>query len=179
MCSKNYWKKIVPFALTFSLGLFVNFYLIPESPSNDFKLNIEKNVHKGRIQESQANRPVRIQQMLEAEFTNRAKENYISGVVRLEVTFLANGQIGKIKVIDALDYGLTESAIQAAKNIKFEPAILNGDPIPINLIIDYTFVSYGQQIAIWNHNYTKGLVWNKETGALKSIEFDPDSTSNR
>jgi TonB family protein len=63
----------------------------------------------------------------------------MSGVVRLKVTFLETGEIGEISVISRLPYGATENAIEAAKKIKFQPAIKDGKPITVSKIIEYRF----------------------------------------
>jgi outer membrane biosynthesis protein TonB len=63
----------------------------------------------------------------------------MSGVVRLKVTFLETGETGEISVISRLPYGATENAIEAAKKIKFQPAIKYGKPITVSKIIEYRF----------------------------------------
>lgn len=74
-----------------------------------------------------------------AEMTEQARQNNVSGVVRLRVTFLASGQIGSVSVVRGLPHGLTESAVKAAKEIKFQPARRDSILIPQTKIIEYTF----------------------------------------
>lgn len=75
-------------------------------------------------------------------FTDAARQNQIQGVVRLRVTFLASGQIGSISPVQGLSGGLTEQAIAAARNIKFEPAKRNGVPYTIVKQVEYNFTLY-------------------------------------
>lgn len=75
----------------------------------------------------------------EPRFPEDARARGFSGVVQLEVYFKATGEIGEIKVVRGLPYGLTESAIEAAKQIKFTPAQRNGSNISKSLILDYDF----------------------------------------
>ncbi len=63
----------------------------------------------------------------------------IRGVVRLKVGFLDNGNVGDIAVISRLPYGATENAIEAAKKIKFKPAIKDGKPITVSKTLEYRF----------------------------------------
>jgi TonB family protein len=63
-------------------------------------------------------------------------------VVRLRVTFLASGQIGSVSPVSGLSYGLTEQAIAAAKQIRFEPAKVNGVPQTVTKQIEYSFSIY-------------------------------------
>lgn len=65
---------------------------------------------------------------------------HMQGTVTLRVEFLANGQIGSIVPVSGLPYGFTESAIEAAKQIEFEPAVKNGVPTKITKTIQYSFL---------------------------------------
>lgn len=77
-----------------------------------------------------------------ANYTDLAKTNQIQGSVHLRVTFLANGTIGNIAVIESLTDGLTEQAIEAAKKIEFKPAMRGGKPISVTRQVQYTFTLY-------------------------------------
>ena len=71
-----------------------------------------------------------------------ARKNNTQGVVVLQVTFLANGQIGNISPVKRLPHGLTQSAIAAAKRIGFTPAMKNGTPYSVTKQIAYRFTIY-------------------------------------
>ncbi len=75
-------------------------------------------------------------------YTDAARENGIQGTVTLRVTFNANGTIGSIVAISGLPHGLTEQAIAAAKNIKFEPRKRNGVAQTTSKQIAYSFILY-------------------------------------
>jgi TonB family protein len=77
-----------------------------------------------------------------ANYTNEARQQQIQGTVILRVTFLANGTIGGITTIKGLGGGLTEQAIAAARNIKFEPAKRGGVPYSVAKTIEYNFNIY-------------------------------------
>ena len=66
----------------------------------------------------------------------------VQGTITLRVEFLATGKIGKISPISSLGYGLTEKAMEAAKNIKFEPAVKNGKQITVTKPIQFSFTIY-------------------------------------
>jgi TonB family protein len=69
----------------------------------------------------------------------------ISGVVRLKVRFLETGKIGDIVTVNSLPYGALENAIEAAKKIKFKPAIKDGKPITVSKIVEYRFSFHGEK----------------------------------
>jgi TonB family protein len=74
-----------------------------------------------------------------ARYTEEAKNQGVQGTVVLQVVFQANGAIGGVKVIRGLPYGLTESAIGAARKIKFEPAVKDGKPVSVRGSLEFTF----------------------------------------
>ena len=65
----------------------------------------------------------------------------VQGTVRLKVDFLASGEIGRVFPVTQLP-PLTESAIEAAKKIKFIPKRVNGKNVSIVKIIEYRFGIY-------------------------------------
>lgn len=62
-----------------------------------------------------------------------------SGTVRLRVTFDANGKVTNVTPLTTLPYGLTEKAIEAARNIKFVPEKINGVPVTVSKVVEYDF----------------------------------------
>ena len=78
----------------------------------------------------------------QARYTDEGRKNNIQGSVTLKVTFSANGTIGGISTVSGLPYGLTEKAIEAARQIRFEPAKKNGVPYSSIRTITYSFTIY-------------------------------------
>lgn len=75
----------------------------------------------------------------EATYTDEASRKHIAGTVLLEVIFAQTGQITRIRVLTGLPYGLTESAIAAARRIKFVPAELEGKQVDYPVRVVYRF----------------------------------------
>jgi TonB family protein len=75
-------------------------------------------------------------------YTDAARQNQMTGVVRLRITFLASGEIGAIVPVINLPDGLTEQAMIAAKNIRFKPALVGGKSVTVTKAIDYSFTIY-------------------------------------
>lgn len=75
-------------------------------------------------------------------YTEAARENRISGNVKLLVVFKANGQIGDVTVVESLPHGLTDRAVEAAKKIRFKPKALNGEPMEEVTTVEYVFNLY-------------------------------------
>ncbi|HEX6649767.1 MAG TPA: energy transducer TonB [Pyrinomonadaceae bacterium] len=76
------------------------------------------------------------------EYSDEAKRKGVRGVVVLKCIFRSNGTVTDIKVIAGLPYGLTESAIEAAKQIKFVPATKDGHNVSMWMQLEYNFNLY-------------------------------------
>ena len=76
-----------------------------------------------------ANAPVQITFKPKPDYTDEGRKQKINGEVSLEVLFASNGQIHVIRVVQGLGYGLDEQAVKAAEQIKFKPALHEGQPI--------------------------------------------------
>ena len=75
-------------------------------------------------------------------YTDAARQNGVQGTVTLRVTFLASGGIGGITTISGLPHGLTEQAIAAARNIRFEPKKVNGVAVNVSRPVTFSFSIY-------------------------------------
>lgn len=70
-------------------------------------------------------------------YTDDARARGIQGDVVLEVEFSAAGALRVVRVVRGLGYGLDELAVQAARQIRFKPALENGRPVDVkaNVVI--------------------------------------------
>jgi TonB family protein len=77
-----------------------------------------------------------------AKYTEEARQNKVQGTVVLQVVFHANGSITDIRVVRGLPDGLTEKAIEAARKIRFNPAVKNGSPVSVRGTLEFSFNLY-------------------------------------
>lgn len=77
-----------------------------------------------------------------ALYTDLARIYQIEGNVTLRIKFLADGTVGDIQTVSKLPFGLTTNAVQAAKRVGFEPAYVNGKPMPVTKTFQYSFTLY-------------------------------------
>jgi len=74
------------------------------------------------------------------EYPIEARSKGIEGVVTLEVVIGDEGKVLKVRALNKpLGYGLEESAIKAFLRKKFQPAILEGKPITVKVLIPVQF----------------------------------------
>lgn len=78
----------------------------------------------------------------EAGFTEEARRNNVTGLVRLRAILSSGGAVQSISVVKGLPDGLTEKAIAAARNIKFRPAQKDGRAVSQWITLEYNFNIY-------------------------------------
>jgi Gram-negative bacterial TonB protein C-terminal len=75
----------------------------------------------------------------EPGFTKPARKFAVGGLVKLRVLLSSGGKTGPFQIVSGLPHGLTESALQAARQIRFEPAEKDGRKVSQWIIIEYNF----------------------------------------
>lgn len=85
---------------------------------------------------------LRLTKKPDPSYTDEAKAKSVRGVVALRCVFSSTGKVTDIVVISGLPYGLTEKAIEAARKIKFVPAMKDGKPVSMWMLVEYNFNLY-------------------------------------
>jgi TonB family protein len=78
----------------------------------------------------------------EPGFTEDARKNNVTGVVRIRAVLTASGEVTNISVVKGLPDGLTEKAIEAARQIRFRPAQKDGHTVSQYIVLEYNFNIY-------------------------------------
>jgi TonB family protein len=82
------------------------------------------NAHQEAVDE----RPVLLNQP-RPFYTEEARRNKVQGVVRVRILIEASGAVKEVVVMRGLPDGLNEQAIRAAYQMRFRPAMKNGQPV--------------------------------------------------
>jgi TonB family protein len=77
-----------------------------------------------------------------AKYTEIARLNMAQGAVVMSIVYTSGGEIRDIRVIRGLPDGLTRSAIEAVKKIRFNPAIKDGQPVSVRGNVEFNFTLY-------------------------------------
>jgi periplasmic protein TonB len=144
-------KRVLPFALALVVGLMLvkflgisgwraNRVVMPQQSSfaDGNEVSNESRVFKPREVDQKA----QIISRAEPQYTEEARENAVEGTVVLRAVFSADGQVTNIRVIGELPYGLTEKAVEAARRIRFAPAVKDGRAVSQYIQIEYNFNLY-------------------------------------
>jgi TonB family protein len=77
---------------------------------------------------------------VEAEFSDDARRAHYSGKCLISMIVDANGMPQNAWVIRPLDHGLSEQAIKAVNKYRFKPAMKDGEPIPVVITVEMSFM---------------------------------------
>jgi hypothetical protein len=86
---------------------------------------------------------VKVTHKPQPRYTVEARQRASTGSVKIVVEFLADGTLGFVFPLEtSMDESLLLSAIEAAKGIRFEPAVKNGTPVTDISYVGYAFSVY-------------------------------------
>jgi len=88
----------------------------------------------------------------EPHYTEQARKAGIKGKVVLRAILASDGRVTHIEVLSGLPMGLTESAVAAAKTIKFLPARKDGAAVSEWVKLEYTYWVSGGSYPRWPLN---------------------------
>jgi len=72
-------------------------------------------------------------------YTDEARKLRIEGEVMLEVVFESSGRLRIVRVLRGLGHGLDEAATRAAEQIRFKPALRDGQPADSTAVLHIVF----------------------------------------
>ena len=87
-------------------------------------------------------RKVQILSKPEPQYTDVARMAAVQGTVVLRAVLTAEGEVKHVTVIRALGFGLTTQAINAARKIKFVPALKDDKAVSMQIQLEYNFNLY-------------------------------------
>ena len=79
---------------------------------------------------------------IEPSYTEEARNQQVTGTVVLRAIFAEDGKVRSILPVVRLPYGLTASAIRAAREIRFIPATKDGRSVSMWVQLEYNFNLY-------------------------------------
>lgn len=73
------------------------------------------------------------------EFTDQARAANFQGKVMLQLIVDAQGNPQNIRIVHPLGMGLDQMAVEALRQYKFQPAMYQGHPVAVQIVIDVDF----------------------------------------
>ncbi|MGA2085699.1 MAG: energy transducer TonB, partial [Terracidiphilus sp.] len=81
----------------------------------------------------------------EPESNEYAQANAVAGMALYHTVVGADGKAGEIAVARPIGFGLDENAVEAIRKATFEPAVLDGKPVPVLLDLVVQFRIYSKR----------------------------------
>jgi len=72
-------------------------------------------------------------------YTEEARSRHIEGEVLLEVVLEATGKLRVLRIVRGLGHGLDDAAVHAAEQIRFKPALKDGQPSDSTAVVHIIF----------------------------------------
>ena len=135
-------KRVLPFILTLIIGTVLGGLTHHPSLPADNTAPVSRSRKHCRIPSADRTWLI-INSQPTVYYTEAARRNNVTGVVRVRVLLDSKGVVQVAEPIERLPYGLTEEAVAAAKRIQFTPATENGRPISVWLEIVHEFTGQG------------------------------------
>ena len=73
------------------------------------------------------------------EYTAEAERADVTATVEVMVVLRSSGEVGEVEITRWAGFGLEESALRAIRQLKFNPATRNGQPVSVRAMIRYNF----------------------------------------
>lgn len=76
---------------------------------------------------------------VQPEFTEEARQSQFQGTCSIQLIVDAQGNPQNVHVTKHLGMGLDEKAIEAVRQYKFKPAMYQGHPVPVQIVVEVEF----------------------------------------
>jgi iron complex outermembrane receptor protein len=83
--------------------------------------------------------PPKLVRSVQAEYPEEARRAALSGTVRLQLVIGIDGAVSEAYVLRRAGHGFDESALRAARQLRFEPALLDGRPAAVRIEYEIAF----------------------------------------
>jgi TonB family protein len=111
---------------------------LSDGPGTPYHTDTDEKIFTGK----EVDQKPRLAQKVDPQYTEEARRNQEHGTVVLRVVFTSGGNVSNIRVVSGLLHGLTERAIDAARKIKFIPAMKDGHNVSMWMQLEYNFNLY-------------------------------------
>lgn len=112
--------------------------VISDGPGTPYHANGDGPAYVGKDVETR----IRLGMKPEPQYTDEARREQVTGRVVLKAVFTSAGNVSNIRIVSGLPFGLTERAVDAAKKIKFIPAVKDRHYVSTWIQLEYNFNLY-------------------------------------
>ena len=100
------------------------------------------------LRQSDVDKKARLTSTFEPQSNEYAQDHGVAGICLYHVVIGADGKPGEVAVARPIGFGLDENAVDSIRKARFEPAIKNGNPVPVMLDLVVEFRIYSNRTAV-------------------------------
>jgi outer membrane biosynthesis protein TonB len=100
------------------------------------------------LRQSEVDKKARLTSTFVPQSNEYAQDHGVAGICLYHVVIGADGKPGEIAVARPIGFGLDENAVDSIRKATFEPAIKNGNPVPVMLDLVVEFRIYSNRTAV-------------------------------
>ncbi|MGA7683532.1 MAG: TonB family protein [Terriglobales bacterium] len=108
------------------------------------------------------------------EYPEDARRDGIEGACVLWIVVGPDGRPRNIRVQKVIGHGLDEKAIEAVRQWKFEPALLDGKPVAVQIIVEMSFHLNGSDLPSSTYFFGTGTLELKEQASSGDAKAELD-----
>jgi TonB family protein len=145
---ESQWKSVFDFRFRLTPDANPKTDISQPSTGSHPPSNIPGTARPGEVASTPPNGPVRVGGDIKAPhkivdvlplYPEEARASMAKGVVLLDVTIAADGSVADTRVLRSIQL-LDQAAIDAVRQWKFEPTLVNGRPVAVQMLIYINFV---------------------------------------
>jgi len=111
---------------------------------------------QAKLASVQNTRKPRVIRRVEPVYPADARDKNIKGSVVLTMVVDRDGNPQDIKIWEALYPSMDQAAVEAARQMRFEPALKDGQPVPETLLIEFYFSLESKHVQVMGYGEGKG-----------------------
>lgn len=125
-----------------------------------------------QYRDAQQTRRPRVLRRVEPVYPADARDKNIKGSVVLTMVVDRDGNPQDIKVWRSLYPSMDQAAIEAARQMRFEPALKDGQPVSETLLVEFHFSTQNKHVEVMGYGEGKGAGYVSAQGGGASAGYD-------
>jgi TonB family protein len=121
---------------------------------------------------SEVSRPAAFSSRPSPSLTNEAIAHDVRGQVVLSAVLCSTGKVTDIQVLEGLPFGVTERAVEAARQTRFSPAEKGGQPVSVATRFVFKFLYVGERGPLAQGPLEGRLIESVEVGGYREDRWD-------
>ncbi len=137
------FKRIFYFFCAGIIGLLFNFPNAVKAQEKAIIISAQEATitYESRIEPPDSAEPPKILALPKFQYPESARKNGVEGKMKVSLTLAKNGTVQDVAVEQGLPHGVTEAITTELKQLRFQPARKNGEPVDAKMFFNFVVTS--------------------------------------